>query len=116
MCQKRARVRRFSGAVRALKNFDKVKIAMDMMFAKHNIPQYSLEFLLKDEVTITGGRYKGRTGRIVEDDQTLNTSRIPVKMHSVQFQVDDLVDPLEKLLLQNDPAVKMIEMAHLSRS
>ena len=120
LCQKRARMHRFSGEVRALKNFDKVKIAMDMMFAKHKIPQYSLEFLLEDEVTITGGRYKGRAGKIAEDDtdQTLNTnsSRLPVKMHSVQVQIDDLIDPLQKLLLHNDPAVKMIEMAHLMRT
>lgn len=117
LCQKRARTHRFSAQVRTLKNFDKVKIAMDMMFAKHKASQYSLEFLLDDEVEITGGRYEGRTGRIVEDDtdQTLSTSRLPVKMHSVQYQADDLIDPLEKLLIQNDPAVKMIEMDHLRK-
>ena len=60
--------------------------------AKHEVPQYSLEFLVDDEVTITGSRYEGRTGRIVEDDtdQTLDTSTLTVKLHSV----GDLIDPL----------------------
>lgn len=51
-----------------------------------------------------------------DTDQTLNTSRLPVKMHSVQVQIDDLIDPLQKLLLHNDPAVKMIEMVHLKKT
>ena len=67
---------------------------MMLMAKNHKAPQLSLELLVLDRVKITGGKFKEKTGTIVEDPEKggLDVSLIPVRLDG-QGQEVKMVNP-----------------------